>query len=81
MKYHVGYRHKNEALLSPLNIKLQQLTEYTKHFNNNNKYVNLLVSDKKLLKNAMKYGIRLKAYPKKNLIKSHCATINILVLI
>ena len=21
-KYHIGYRHKNEALLSPLNIKL-----------------------------------------------------------
>ena len=25
-KYHIGYRHKNEALLSPLNIKLPQLT-------------------------------------------------------
>ena len=25
-EYHIGYRHKNEALLSPLNIKLPQLT-------------------------------------------------------
>ena len=45
-KYCIGYRHKNEALLSPLNIKLPQLTGYTKHFNNNNKYANLLVNDK-----------------------------------
>ena len=80
-KYHIGYRHKNEALLSPLNIKLPQLTGYAKHFdNNNNKYLNLLVNDKKLLKNAMKYGIRLKAYPKGNLIKNQCITINILAL-
>ena len=47
-KYHIGYRHKNEAPLSPLNIKLLQLTGSTKHFNNN-KYVNLLINDKKLL--------------------------------
>ena len=79
-KYHTGYRHKNEALLSPLNIKLPQLTEYTKYFDNNNKYVKFLINDKKLLKNTMKYGIRLKAYPKNNLIKNHYIAINILVL-
>ena len=49
-KYHIGYRHKNEALLSPLHIKLPQLTGYTKHFDNNNKYANLLVNYKKLFK-------------------------------
>ena len=43
-KYYIGYRHKNEALLSPLNIKLRQLIGYTKHFNNNNKYINLSMS-------------------------------------
>ena len=48
-KYHIGYTHKNGVLLSPLNIKLPELTGYTKHFDNNNKYVNLLVNDKKLL--------------------------------
>ena len=31
-------------------------------------------------KNTMKYGIRLKAYSKKNLIKNHCIIIDILVL-
>ena len=46
-KYHIGYRHKNEALPSQLNIKIPTLTGYTKHFVNNNKYVNLLVNDKK----------------------------------
>ena len=25
-KYHIGYRYKNEALISPLNIKLPHLT-------------------------------------------------------
>ena len=35
---------------------------------------------KNCLKNAMKYGVRLKAYPKENLIKNHCITINTLVL-
>ena len=35
---------------------------------------------KNCYKNTMKYGIRLKAYPKENLIKNRCITINILVL-
>ena len=35
---------------------------------------------KKLSKNKLKYGIRLKAYPKKNLIRNHCITMNILAL-
>ena len=68
-KYYIGYRHKNEALLSPLNIKLPQLTGYTKHFDYTNKYVNLLVNDKKVLKKYNKYGIRLKGYPKKEFDK------------
>ena len=79
-KYYIGYRHKNEALPSPLNTEIPQLTGYTKNFDNNNKYVNLLVIDEKLLKNAMKYGIRLKTELRKNLIKGHCIPINILVL-
>ena len=49
-KYNIGYIHKGKAFPSPLNIKLPQLTGYTKYFDNNNKYVNLLVNDKKLLK-------------------------------
>ena len=69
-KCYIGYRPKNEAITSPLNIKLPQLTGCTKHFDNDNKYVNLLVNDEKLLKNTIKYGIRLKAYAKKNLLKT-----------
>ena len=66
-KYHIGYRHKNEALLEPLNVKLLQLTGYTKHFdnNNNNKYVNLLVNDKKLLKRYSEIWDKIKSLSKK----------------
>ena len=47
-KYYIEYRHNNEALPSLLNIKLLQLTGYTKHFDNNNKNVYILVNDEKL---------------------------------
>ena len=67
-KYHIGYRHKNEALLSPLNIKLPQLTGYTKHFNSN-KYVNLLVNDKKLLKKYNEIWDKIKSLFKKEFDK------------
>ena len=49
-RYYIGYRYKNEALPSPLNINVPQLTGYTKHFDNNNKYLNLLVDHEKLFK-------------------------------
>ena len=52
-EYYLGYKRKSEAFPSPLNIKLQQLSGYSKHFGGDNKCVNLLVNDKKLLK---KYG-------------------------
>ena len=49
-KEYIGYRHKGETLLSPLNIKLPQLTGYAKHFNNSDKLISFLVTDKDLLK-------------------------------
>ena len=64
-KYHIGYRHKNEALLSPLNINLPQLNGYTKHFDNNNRYVNLLINDKKLLKKYNEIWDKIKSLSKK----------------
>ena len=67
-KYHIGYRYKHEAFLSPLNIKPPQLTGYTKHFNNN-KYVNLLVNDKKLLKNYDEIWDKIKILSKKDFDK------------
>ena len=75
----IGYRHKGKAFPSLSNIKLPQLTGYAKHFNNGDKLINFLVADKELLKNTIKYGIRLKTYSKKNLIKNPCMIINILV--
>ena len=44
-KYYIGYRHK-DGIFSPLNVKLSQLTGYSKHFNDS-KYI---ITDKKLLK-------------------------------
>ena len=49
LKHYVGYRH-TDGILSPLNIKLPQLNGYAKHFNDENKVINFLVVDKKLLK-------------------------------
>ena len=66
-KRHIGYRHK-DGTFSPLNVKRPQLTGYTKHFNNGDELINFLVADQESLKNTMKYGVRLKAYSKKNLI-------------
>ena len=82
-KYYIGYRYKDgkDGNFSPLNIKRPQLSGYTKHFDANNKYINFLVTDKELLeKNKIKYGIRLKTYLRKNLIKKRCIIIDILVL-
>ena len=58
----------------------KQLTGYTKHFDNNKKYINPLVNDKKLLKKYNEIWDKIKSLSKKNLIKNHCTTINILVL-
>ena len=78
-KHYIGYRHK-DGTFSPLNIKLPQLTGYTKQFGNADERINFLVTDKELLKNTIKYRIKLKSYLKKNLIKNRRMTINILVL-
>ena len=49
-KYFIGYIDIGNILPAPLCIKLPQMNGYTKYFDNNNKYMNLLVHDKKLLK-------------------------------
>ena len=49
-KYYIGYMHKTEAFPSPLCTKLPQLIGYTKYFNNDNRYTNLLANNKKLFK-------------------------------
>ena len=44
--HYIGYGHP-DGNLSPLNIRLPQLTGYAKHFNDVDKIINFLVADKK----------------------------------
>ena len=61
-KYFIGYRHEGNTFPSPLCVKRPQMNACTKYFDENNKYINLLVSDKKILeKHSIRYGIKLKA--------------------
>ena len=48
-KHYIGYSQPDRNL-SPLNIRLPQLTGYAKHFYDVDKTINFLVADKKLLK-------------------------------
>ena len=49
-KYFIGYRRKGNAFSSPSCVKLPQMNAYAKCFDNNNKYINLLVNEKEILK-------------------------------
>ena len=49
-KYFTGYINNGNAFPIPLCIKLPQINGYTKYFDYNNRYINLLVHDTKLLK-------------------------------
>ena len=62
----IGYRHEGNVFPSPQCIKLSQTNAFTKYFDRNNKFVNLLVSDKKILE---KYQIwnKIKSLNKKEL--------------
>ena len=55
VKIHLGFfiecRHEGNTFPSPLFIKLPQMNAYTKYFDKNDKYMNLLVKDEKTLKN------------------------------
>ena len=47
---------------------------YVRYFDNNNKYINLLVCEEELLKNTIKDWINLKIHLKKSLIMNQCIT-------
>ena len=49
-KYFIGCIHKGNAFPSPLCVNLPQMNAYAKYFDKNNKYINLLVNDKEILK-------------------------------
>ena len=62
--FFIEYINEPDAFAVLLCIKLPQINGYVKHFNDN-KCMNLLVSERELLKNIMKCGIVLLIYLKK----------------
>ena len=63
----IGYRHKGNPFHSPLCIKLPQMNANTKYFDKNNKYLNHLVKDEKILKIYLKIWNKIKSLIKKEL--------------
>ena len=59
----MDYKLNNDDIIS-LYIKLPIMNALARYFKDS-KYINLLVYDKKLLKNIMQYGINLVVYLKK----------------
>ena len=66
-KYFIRYINETDTFLAPSFIKFPQRNRYTKYFDNNKINIHLLAHDEKLLKNTMKYRVKLKLYLKKNL--------------
>ena len=50
LKYFIGQMNETDASLVPLYIKLSEINGYIKYFDINNKYINLPLHDKELLK-------------------------------
>ena len=82
LKYYIGYLKKTEAFPSPLCIKLPQLIGHTKYFTNDNRSINLLANDKKLLKKYNGIWDKINSLSKNKFSKEpfHCKIINILML-
>ena len=68
LKRYIGCRHTDGILLS-LNIRLPQLTGYAKPFNDENKAINFLAADKKLLKKYNEIWGKIKSLFKKEFDK------------
>ena len=73
-KYFIGYISNGHGIIT-LYKRLPQINAFITYFKDS-KYMNLLVYDKELLKNTMKYGIKLKIYLKRKLIVNKCIMIN-----
>ena len=69
LKCYIGYKH-TDGILSPLNIRLPQLTGYARRFNDENKVINFLVADKKLLKKYNEIWDKIKTLFKKEFDKN-----------
>ena len=68
-KHYIGYSHPDGSL-SPLNIRLPQLTGYVKYFNDVDKIINFLVADKKWLKKYNEIWDQIKSLFKKQFDKN-----------
>ena len=64
-KHFIGYRHKSNVFPSPLCVKLPQMNAHAKYFDKNNKYINLLVNDKEILKKYSEIWDKIKSLIKK----------------
>ena len=69
LKHYIGYRH-TDGIILPQNIRLPQLIGYVKHFSDENKFINFLVTDKKMLKKYNKIWCKIKFLFKKELDKN-----------
>ena len=79
-KYCIGYISETSALPIPLCIKLPQMNGYVKYFDSKNKYMNLSVHNKELLKKYNAIWYKISNLLKKSLIVNHCIMINTLKL-
>ena len=68
-KHYTGYSHP-DGNLSPLNIRVPQLTGYARHFNDVDKIIYFLVADKKLLKKYNQIWDKIKILFKKEFDKN-----------
>ena len=68
-KYFIRYRHERNAFPSPPCIKLSQMNAHAKYFYKNNKYINHLVKDEKILKKYLKIWSKITSLIKKELNK------------
>ena len=74
------YIYEGNALPSPLCIKLLQMKAYDKYFDKNNKSMNILVYDKKILKKYNDTQDKTKTFFGKKLIVNQNIMINTLKL-
>ena len=64
-KYFIEYRCKVNNFPSPLCVNLPRMNAYTKYFEKDNKYINVLVNNKEILKKYSKIWNKIKSLIKK----------------
>ena len=59
-KYFIRYRNETDRFSGPLYIKPPKMNGHVKYFDNNNKFINLLVRDEEQLKNTINLEKKIK---------------------